>query len=117
MLTSSVTYSIYIVSTKQKLNNQFNGDKMTQKELIALVADKSTYPKATVEDITKHVFSAIADTLVGGDNVRVEQFGVFKVNTRAERNAHNPSTGKSIVVPEKRVVKLSVSKSLKEALA
>jgi len=74
----------------------------------------------TTKVSAEKAFDAFCETLAKGiktnEGVRLPNVGTFAVNVRASRSGRNPQTGKEITIPEKRVVKFSTSKVLKESL-
>ncbi|MGL5574357.1 HU family DNA-binding protein [Cetobacterium sp.] len=60
------------------------------------------------------LFSTLEEILVNGDDLSVLGFGKFEVTTQSARTCRNPQTGEQMQVPEKKVVKFRVGKSLTE---
>jgi DNA-binding protein HU-beta len=89
---------------------------MSKKDLIDAVASKCemTKDKATVavDTVLEHIRSAMKN----GEEVRIPDFGTFKVAKRKAREGRNPATGKTIQIPASRVPKFTPSKGLKDAL-
>ncbi len=65
------------------------------------------------------LFRAIKNDINAGNDVRINNFGVFKLKTkgaRAERQGRNPQTGEAITIaaqPEKQVIGFKPSKTTK----
>mgnify|MGYP001806580255 CR=1 FL=1 len=89
---------------------------MNKAELIAAVAEVTGEPKTKVGDTIDAVFDALTKALQAGDEVRVPNFGVFKVVETAARKARNPQTGAEVKVPAGRRARFQAGKALKEAL-
>lgn len=73
----------------------------------------------TTKVSAEKAFDAFCEALAKGiqtDGVRLPNVGTFALSVRASRTGRNPQTGKEITIPEKKVVKFSTSKTLKEAL-
>ena len=87
---------------------------MTKNELIAAIADETGKTKADVTAILTSLGAVVAKTLKSGDDITLG--GVGKLSA-AKREARNPSTGATIKVPAKTVVKFKVTKDLAEAVA
>jgi DNA-binding protein HU-beta len=85
-------------------------------ELIAAVADATAEPKTKVGDTIDAVFDVLTAALKKGDEVRIPNFGVFKVVETAARKARNPQTGAEVKVPAGRRARFQAGKALKEAL-
>ncbi|MFN3624059.1 MAG: HU family DNA-binding protein [Hyphomicrobium sp.] len=96
--------------------NAKDGHEMSKKDLIDAVAKEAelTKDKATVavDAVLEHIRSAMRE----GHEVRIPDFGTFKVAKRKAREGRNPATGATINIPASRVPKFSPSKGLKDAL-
>ena len=79
---------------------------------------------ATDYNITKKLSKEIIDTIVSefatqiqsGEKLRLKGIGSFSLKTKNARKCRNPKTGDIINVPEKTVVKFTVSKTLKDSI-
>ena len=89
---------------------------MSKKDLIDAVARECELTKekagAVVDAMTAHIKS----TMKNGDEVRIPDFGTFKVAKRKAREGRNPATGATINIPASVVPKFTPSKGLKDAL-
>lgn len=89
---------------------------MSKKDLIDAVARdcEMTKEKATVavDSVLAHIRASMKD----GQEVRIPDFGTFKVAARKAREGRNPATGKTIQIPAARVPKFTPAKGLKDAL-
>ncbi len=56
-------------------------------------------------------------TLADGDNVQLVGFGTFSITERSGREGRNPSTGKTMTISAKKVVKFKPGKTLSDAAA
>ena len=67
-----------------------------------------------------HAVEAVLDhikkSMKKGDEVRIPDFGTFKVAKRKAREGRNPATGATIKIPAAKVPKFTPSKGLKELL-
>ena len=63
------------------------------------------------------LFKCIIDLLSDGSEVKVGDFGVFKVSVIKEHVGRNPRTGESVNVPEKKKVVFSPSKNMVELVS
>lgn len=89
---------------------------MTEKELIALVAEEGTLTKAQVEKMFD-VFAFVASRkLSQGRSVPIPGIGKLATATRAARTGRNPQTGAAVAIPEKTTVKLKPAKALRDAV-
>jgi nucleoid DNA-binding protein len=86
------------------------------KDLSDAVAERFDLTNQAGAEIARFVFDRIKDELASGKQVRLHKFGTLEARQRAAGVARNPVTGDRITVPSRRVVKLTVSPSLKSQL-
>jgi len=85
------------------------------KEVYAYVDDETVTQKQT-NDVIESFVEALKEQTSKGENVRINDLGIFKYKERAARKARNPATGKSVDVPAKASVSFKLSKSYKELM-
>lgn len=89
---------------------------MNKANLIDAIAQDADISKAAagraLDALVKHASAA----LVSGGEVRLSDFGIFSVSTRAARTGRNPQTGEVINLPAARSAKFKAAKALKDAL-
>ena len=89
---------------------------MSKKDLIDAVAKEAelTKDKATVavDAVLGHIRSAMKD----GNEVRIPDFGTFKVAKRKAREGRNPATGETIQIAASKAAKFSPASALKKSL-
>ncbi len=90
---------------------------MTKNEMIAAIADETGKTKADVTAILASLASVVSKTLKAGDDLTLGGIGKLAAAKRDAREARNPSTGATIQVPAKTVVKFKVAKDLADAVA
>ena len=90
---------------------------MTKNELIAAIAEETGKAKTDVNAILASLAGVAAKTLKDGGDLTVGGIGKFGITKREAREARNPSTGATIKVPAKNVVKFKVAKDLADAVA
>ncbi len=87
---------------------------MSKKDLIDAVAKECEITKdkatAALETVLAHTKAAMKN----GEEVRIPDFGTFKVTKRKAREGRNPATGATIKIPASKVPKFTPSKGLKE---
>lgn len=94
---------------------------MKMADFISNLSEKMGVSKAEAERVYKLVLGSMFDAVVEDGSLRTE-YGTLSVATRAARPARtgrNPRTGEALEIPaspEKKVVKFTSSKSLKEQL-
>ena len=89
---------------------------MTKAELVVVIAKATGSTKSSAERALDAFLAAVRDSLRKGRRVTISGFGSFAVTRRAERNAKNPRTGKTMRIPAARVPRFKPSKSLKSAV-
>ena len=74
-------------------------DKISIQELVDELSAKAGITKRVAEDFVKTLFGTIEDTLVGGDSVKIKDFGTFKLQSIEARKSVNVQTGEEITIP------------------
>lgn len=90
---------------------------MTKSELIGQIAENAGINKSDADKVYDAVISAIKSGLKQDGNVPLTGLGTFKVTHRAARTGRNPSTGQTIQIPAKNVLKFKASKGVEEEIA
>lgn len=85
----------------ENLEGDINGKKLTKKDT-AVIVDA--------------VFDVITDALVDGEEVKIANFGKFRIREVAERAGHNPQTQERIVIPAYRTPAFKASSALRTAI-
>lgn len=89
---------------------------MNKQDIVSVLAEKNGVSLREASAILESVFEVVGDAIVNGETVKVPNFGIFSVKTRAGRKGVIPGTTEEIEIPEKTVVSFKPSKSLKERL-
>ena len=89
---------------------------MSKKDLIDAVAKECDLTKEKAGVAVDAMLEHIKSTMQGGNEVRLPDFGTFKVAKREARDGRNPATGATIKIAASRVAKFTPSKGLKDAL-
>lgn len=84
---------------------------MLNQDLVTAVARENDISQAKAKEIIASVFSAIAKG-ADGDPLQIHGFGSFRVVERKARKAKNPQTGEDMMIPAKKVLKYTQSKTL-----
>ena len=90
--------------------------KITFPELIESVATTTEASKRTSEMFLKELFAVIADSLVKGENVKIKNFGQFKLTEVGERKSVNVNTGEEMKIPSHTKVSFIPDKVLADAI-
>ena len=89
---------------------------MNKGDLINATAEAAGITKAQAGDAVQAVLEGIEKTLKSGEKAAFVGFGTFSVNHRPARDGRNPSTGATIKIAAKNVVKFKAGKALTEAV-
>jgi DNA-binding protein HU-beta len=89
---------------------------MSKKDLIDAVAKECELTKEKATVVVDAVLAHIRTSMKNGQEVRIPDFGTFKVAARKARDGRNPATGETIKIPASRVPKFTPAKGLKDAL-
>jgi integration host factor subunit alpha len=79
---------------------------LTRKDLRRKVHEK--LPNMTREqsnELTDEVFDLMIESLANGEQVKLREFGVFKVHNKKQRVGRNPMTGVEAIITARRSVK------------
>jgi nucleoid DNA-binding protein len=87
---------------------------MTKKDMAKVIAEEMRIPQALALDIVQRVFDTIVKTLLEEGRIELRNFGVFEVKRRKSRQARNPRTGESVLVPERAVVTFKPGREMEE---
>jgi DNA-binding protein HU-beta len=89
---------------------------MSKKDLVDAVAEACDLTKEKAGHAVDAIIDHIKATMKKGDELRIPDFGTFKVAKRKAREGRNPSTGAAIKIPASKVAKFTPSKGLKDLL-
>lgn len=87
---------------------------MNKGDLVGKMADSAGITKAVAEKALAGALEGISGALKSGEKVSIIGFGTFSVSERAAREGRNPSTGKTIQIAAKKVVKFKAGAKLAE---
>ena len=82
-------------------------------ELAKIIAKKEGINQSEALNNINIVFDTIEEQLKNNEDVNIVGFGSFQSIIRKKRTATNPQTAKQFELPERRVVKFSMGKHLK----
>lgn len=87
---------------------------MTKKDMAKTIADEMGMTASVVQTVIQMVLDAITETLVNDGRIELRNFGVFEVKKRKARQARNPRTGETVMVPERFVVRFKSGMEMSE---
>ena len=89
---------------------------MNQKELVKVTAEKLEKPQKAVGEIVEAFLETLTEALADGETVSLVGFGKFVITEVEEKEARNPRTGETVVVPAHNMLSFKASSALKEAV-
>ena len=89
---------------------------MNKTEFCAEMAERTGMTKKECVREYEIVFGCLYDFLAEGNDVSIYGLGQFKVETKPEHEARNLVTGGTLTVPAHKVLKMKLSKSIKDAV-
>jgi DNA-binding protein HU-beta len=90
---------------------------MNKAEIVARMARDAGLTKAASNRVLDAFLQNVSRALKKGDKVTLVGFGTFDVYQKRARIVLNPTTGKPIRIPARRVARFSAGKGLKKTLA
>ena len=90
---------------------------ISKTDLVDQLAKQLKLPKTQTADAVNLLIETIKGEVAKGNKVQLTGFGTFSSTKRAKREGRNPSTGKKMTIPAKKVPKFSAGKTLKDAVA
>jgi len=100
-----------LVKFQEVLNEkkvEFEADKVEKSKKIS---------KKEAEFYGECFLDLIKDTLASGEDVRLVNFGDWKIKGRKSRVGNNPKTNEKVSIPAKNAIVFKVGKGLKDAIA
>ena len=89
---------------------------MTKAQLVAAIAEKMGADKKTAGAALDALSEVVTSEVTGGGSVTIPGVGKIVCRERPERMVRNPATGEQIKKDADKVVKMTVAKSLKDAI-
>jgi DNA-binding protein HU-beta len=86
---------------------------LTKNQITTALADTTKLAKKDVNCVLSSLETLIQKQIKTAGSFRLLDLGKFKTRYRKARTGRNPSTGKTIKIPAKTVIKFSVSKAFK----
>lgn len=87
---------------------------VTKQEISLYLYNQLGMSKKLCKEITESFFDAIVESLVSGKEVRIKNFGKFKLHHKKARTGRNPKTLEEFPISERVVVSFSPSKNLRK---
>lgn len=89
---------------------------MTRKEIVKQLTHQTNLTTSQANHAVNGVINIITDALASGEIIVLRGFGTLRTVERAEKVAHDFSTGKTIQIPSRRQVKFITHKTLRSRI-
>ncbi|OGQ94031.1 MAG: integration host factor subunit alpha [Deltaproteobacteria bacterium RIFOXYD12_FULL_57_12] len=89
---------------------------MTRKDLAAVINKKMGFSKLSADTLINTVFSAMKETLMSGESIKLVHFGTLGVRKKSPRRGRNPRTGDTMTITKRKTVSFKPSKGLRERI-
>ncbi|MBA3015701.1 MAG: integration host factor subunit alpha [Proteobacteria bacterium] len=93
-----------------------SADNVTRRHLSNAIYDQVGFSKQISGDIVDAFFDQIKEALLSEENVKLVQFGSFKLRKKTSRIGRNPKTGETIEITSRSMVSFKPSKSLRDRI-
>lgn len=88
---------------------------LSKSDVIAILQERTEFVKDDIAKVVNTFVDVIRDEVFrGGNEIRMRDFGTFKVQNRSPRDARNPKTGEPIKVCGKRSLGFSAASAFRE---
>lgn len=89
---------------------------MRRDEIISKISEKTNIKKDDVELIIEAFQDILKNSLLSGESIIIDRFGVFESRIRPERIGEHPVNGNRVVIPPMREVVFRAAQDLKKEL-
>lgn len=89
---------------------------MTKTQFVAALAEEMGADKKTAAGALDAIAAVVTREVAAGGAVTLPGIGKVQCRARPERQVRNPATGETMMKPADRVAKVSIAKSLKDAV-
>jgi DNA-binding protein HU-beta len=89
---------------------------MSTLDLADRIAGVQSLPKTQAKAIVEEILKGIAEAATQGQEVSLNGFGKFKVQSKPEREGRNPSTGEVITIAASKKLVFQPAKALKDVM-
>lgn len=87
---------------------------MNKKELVKEVSARSGVKKKDTNAVINSFIDTVFKAMEQDESITIVGFGKFEARTRKERNARNPQTGETMLIPATKVPCFKAGKNLRE---
>lgn len=101
---------------QEEICNMKTKQRMTKEKVIKQVSNKTGLTQRTVEAVLDGITSSIVESLSGGVEVCISDFGTFQPKQRAGRTGRNPHTNEPVHIPAQVVPYFKPSNKFKSSV-
>lgn len=89
---------------------------ITKSEISKRIADDTGISASFCEDVVNELLSSLIEVANDGNKIHIKNFGNFEVVQKKPRPGRDISKNKMVMIPAKRVMKFSSSRSLRNII-
>ncbi len=89
---------------------------ITKSDLACKISKEIGLSNAACEDLVSEIFTSLLDVVVDTQHLHIKNFGSFKIFNKKSRPGRDISKNKEITIEEKRVIRFSASRNLRNSL-
>lgn len=89
---------------------------LTRKDIVEQIHAKTGFPKQVLAEMITAIFDAMKKDILAGNNVKVANFGAFRLRKKRPRPGRNMRTGEPVEISPRTVVSFKASKHLRGIL-
>ena len=86
---------------------------LTRDDLAEAVRKEVGFSKVESRQLVDFVLESVVQALERGEDVKLTNFGVFKIRQKGERIGRNPQTGETATITPRRTVRFRASSNMK----
>ncbi len=87
---------------------------MTKAQLVKQISAKAGITQVSAGKILEAILSSLSEAMSSGDSITLGGFGTFKLSQHKERKGRNPSNGKPLTIPARKMPRFSPGKELRQ---
>jgi integration host factor subunit alpha len=91
-------------------------ENITRRHLANAIHGQIGFSKNIASSIVDAFFDCLKGALLSEEDIKLVQFGAFKVRKKAPRTGRNPKTGESIEITSRSMVSFKPSKLLRDRI-
>lgn len=89
---------------------------LTKKEIVEQIHTKTGFPRQILAEMVTAVFDTMKKDIVAGNNVKIANFGAFRLRKKRPRPGRNMRTGEPVEISPRSVVSFKASRNLRVIL-